>query len=469
MKNYLYLFLLLLGGVVVSCGSGDDAVDDKPTPVTPDKGGSWTVNMKAGMTRGLEVQDKGESSEKLVSTWETSELIAVYYNNQKVGYLKPSANSADLSAEMPLTGNLDTPSTPYVVDGELSFYYLQDKGFSAPDYTTQDGTLESLVKNYHYATATAKIKAVDNATHTLTIATANFENPNKDNQAIIRLTFNKSVSNVTISASALSPITITPASSATEIYAAIPASGSSATFTFCETVSSDSKYYDKLTATLTNGKYYRANIFLHEGVQLENNGPIWATMNVGATSVSGTGCFGDHFAWGGTDGHSATDTSRPFDWSRAPYYKGDGTNHLFSKYNSTGVDSELEMMDDAVRQNWHGSWRMPTIAELAKLNSTGYSSTWEEGTNHGRWITGPNNNRIFLPAAGFRSDDYNTTGSASGVQAYNEAGYYWSSTNNGAFNNEYWCGQSLGVYKNDGLTVTRWERRGGFSVRGILP
>ncbi len=145
MKNYLYLFLLLLGGVVVSCGSGDDAVDDKPTPVTPDKGGSWTVNMKAGMTRGLEVQGKGGSSEKLVPTWETDELIAVYYGDQKVGYLKPSEKSTDVSAEIALTGNLDTPSTPYIPGQFLNFYYLQDKGFSAPSYTTQYGTLSSLV------------------------------------------------------------------------------------------------------------------------------------------------------------------------------------------------------------------------------------------------------------------------------------------------------------------------------------
>ena len=477
MKNYLYLFLLLLGGVVVSCGSGDDAVDDKPTPVTPDKGGSWTVNMKAGMTRGLEVQDKGESSEKLVPTWETDELIAVYYGDQKVGYLKPSSKSTDVSAEIALTGNLDTPSTPYIAGQFLNFYYLQDKGFSAPAYTTQDGTLSSLVKNYHYATATAKILNVDNATHTLTIATASFTNPNKDNQAIIRLNFNAStnsqltqVSNLTISSPELtSPITITPTSAASEIYVAIPATGSSATFTFCETVSNTSKCYDKLTATLVNGKYYRANIYLHEGVQLETNGPIWATMNVGATSVSGEGCFGDHFAWGGKDGHSAIDKSRPFDWSHAPYYTK-GTVHSFSKYNSTVVDSELEMMDDAVRQNWHGSWRMPTIAELAKLNSTGYSSIWETGVYHGRWVTGPNTNQIFLPAAGFRSDVNETAeGSASDVQASNESGYYWSSVNAVSSNNEYWCGQSLGVFNASGLTVTRWERRGGFSVRGILP
>lgn len=475
MKNFLYLLLLLLGGFVASCSSGDDATDDKQTPVTPDKGGSWTVNMKAGMTRGLEIQNKGTNTETLVPTWKTDELIAVYYNNQKVGYLKPSTNSTDVSTEMALTGNLDNPSTPYVVGGDLYFYYMHDKGFT-PDYTTQDGTLESIVRNYHYATATAEIKAVDNTTHTLIINTATFSN--SSNPAIIRLDFdadNKSnsqltqVSNLTISSPALtSPITITPTSAASEIYVAIPATGSSATFTFCETVSNTSKCYDKLTVTLVNGKYYRANIYLHEGVQLETNGPIWATMNVGATSVSGTGCFGDYFAWGGTDGHSATDTSRPFDWSRAPYYTGNGTNHSFSKYNSTDVDSELELMDDAVRQNWHGSWRMPTIADLAKLNSTGYSSIWETEGYQGRWIEGPNGNKIFLPAAGFRADNYKAT-TASDVQASNEAGYYWSSVNAVSSNNEYQSGQSLGVFNASGLTVTRWDRRGGFSVRGILP
>ena len=475
MKNYLYLFLLLLGGVVVSCGSGDDAVDDKPTPVTPDKGGSWTVNMMAGMTRGLAVQDKGESSEKLVSTWETDELIAVYYEDQKVGYLKPSSKSTDVSVEIALTGNLDTPSTPYIRGQYLYFYYLQDKGFSAPDYTTQDGTLSSLVKNYHYATASAQILNVDDATHTLTIATASFRNPNKDKQAIIRLDFNASnksnsqltqVSNLTISSPALtSPITITPTSAASEIYVAIPATGLSATFTFCETVSNNRKYYDKLTATLANGKYYRANIYLHEGVQLVENGPIWATMNVGATSETDAGWY---FAWGGTTGYA--NNEHDFGSGNAPYYNGSA----YTKYTSSDGKVTLESGDDPVKQNWHGSWRMPTYDEFKvfSTNDNGgdnnYTRVWtNKNGKMGRTISytgaGSTGESLFINAGGF-------IGNGSTVANGNAAGYYWTSSRNPGAEES---GHSIGIYDDSGTNqpvyATSFFRYAGFSVRGILP
>lgn len=173
----------------------------------------------------------------------------------------------------------------------------------------------------------------------------------------------------------------------------------------------------------------------HEYVDLGlPSGLKWATCNVGATNPED---YGDYFAWGETEpyyteGHSKDNPCSNWKTGKTGYnwasYKWcNGSEDTLTKYNSKSdfgtVDNKtvLEPEDDAARQNWGGSWRMPTDSEFNELHQ---NCTWTWTTQNsvnGYKVTGSNGNWIFLPAAGYRND----TGLYDGSY-----GYYWSSTPN---------------------------------------
>jgi len=99
----------------------------------------------------------------------------------------------------------------------------------------------------------------------------------------------------------------------------------------------------------------------------------WASCNIGATTPSGSGGF---YAWGEVE-------------EKATYSK--------SNYSSGSVD--------IATAKWGAPWRMPTLAEWEELLER---CTWKivsKGGIYGCEFTGPNGNTIFLPAAGWKTDD----------------------------------------------------------------
>ena len=157
-----------------------------------------------------------------------------------------------------------------------------------------------------------------------------------------------------------------------------------------------------VTATTVDGghKASCAVTVRHEFVDLGlPSGLKWATMNVGATKPEE---YGDYFAWG------ETEPKADYSWATYKFELGTDSKGPFSKYVSNSsygtVDSKtvLDPEDDAAHVNWGGSWRMPTDAEWTELREN-CSWTWTsnyKGTGvKGRWVTGPNRNSIFLPAA----------------------------------------------------------------------
>lgn len=155
------------------------------------------------------------------------------------------------------------------------------------------------------------------------------------------------------------------------------------------------------------------------------SGLLWATRNVGASSPTD---YGSYFAWGETQPKSE------YSWDTYAYgyenYDDDGNQQItLTKYNPTNsnqgpVDNLTILLpgDDAARANWGDGARMPTNEEWLELyNNT--TSCWVtiNGVN-GRRFTGPNGNRIFLPAAG-----YSGNGAASGDFGPLD-GHYWSSS-----------------------------------------
>ena len=151
------------------------------------------------------------------------------------------------------------------------------------------------------------------------------------------------------------------------------------------------------------------------------SGTLWATMNVGATSPED---YGDYFAWGETNGLKSG--KNRFYWDT--YKWCNGTYNSLTKYCTSSyygvVDNktELELADDAARQNWGGDWRMPTYYQIDELQKecTSTITTWY-GVKGLEIKSKKNGNSIFLPAAGAYS-----SGWVHSLAGETDLGEYWS-------------------------------------------
>lgn len=190
------------------------------------------------------------------------------------------------------------------------------------------------------------------------------------------------------------------------------------------------------------------------------SGLKWATCNVGATSPEE---FGDYFAWGETVPKSE------YSWESYEFFAGFkqySNIEMFNKYNTNSkhglVDNKttLELSDDAAHVNWGGKWRMPTKAEQDELrNNCDWTQISFNGVK-GYDVKGPNGNRIFLPAASYRS------GTSVGKVGY-EGNYWSSSLYEGNPNNAYYLYFTFYVlcyYYDD-----HYYRYYGRTVRAVCP
>lgn len=201
---------------------------------------------------------------------------------------------------------------------------------------------------------------------------------------------------------------------------------------------------------------------------VEIGGLKWATMNIGANSITDTGLF---FQWGDTQGYTAAQVGsgegqKVFGWEDYKYYTADtgsGSSGV-TKYNLTDGKTVLEASDDAVTAAWGGNWRMPTVSEYVALG-TATTSAWTsdyEGSGVGGLVltsTSDSSKKLFFPAVG-----YCRNGSVSGSDS---DGFYWSSsllkssqTRNMAY---YLAFNSSTTYWNESIS-----RLYGFPVRGVV-
>ena len=178
----------------------------------------------------------------------------------------------------------------------------------------------------------------------------------------------------------------------------------------------------------------------HEYVEMGHD-LKWATCNLGAENPWEAG---DYFAWGELEpyySHTAAGLvwkpgkSGGYAWSSYQWSDSAGTS--MNKYNSTDNLSTLQAIDDAARQNWGSTWRMPTIDEwLILLKLSDYDWQWTRNYRNSGvagWVVtskvdGYEGNSIFLPF----------TRNYHGVFNINTSCSYWSSTlyvqgNNNAF------------------------------------
>lgn len=183
----------------------------------------------------------------------------------------------------------------------------------------------------------------------------------------------------------------------------------------------------------------------------------WAACNLGADNPED---YGDYYAWG--------ETETKEDYSVETYKWCDGDLNKLTKYNnntSFGIVDNKEVLDpkdDIAHIKLGGKWRMPKVDELNELvftrDSLSYKWEWKTLNGHNGWLVTylVNDNSIFLPAAGTRSE----------TTLYNEGsrGYYWSSSVNSGLSKA-----ALGIfYSSDDAGPDAMGRYAGRTIRPVV-
>ena len=187
------------------------------------------------------------------------------------------------------------------------------------------------------------------------------------------------------------------------------------------------------------------------------SGTLWATRNVGAISETG---YGDFYAWGEIEPKET--------YSGDSYIYSYGSSESYTKYSVESqygyqgfVDSliTLEPMDDAATVHWGACWRMPSSEEKEELRENCSMVFASRNGVVGTLITGPNGNSIFMPAAGFWSNNH-----------YCEEGTtcaYWCNSlcfQFGHYTNSY-AGSAL--FRRDNFPSSCTARSYGYTVRPV--
>ena len=169
----------------------------------------------------------------------------------------------------------------------------------------------------------------------------------------------------------------------------------------------------------------------------------WANFNVGASKPEE---YGGYYAWGETEEKEDYSESTCLTW-------GLSKSELQSR-GIIGEDGNLTASYDVAATKWGGDWRMPTQAELQELVE---KCTWEWTTYNGvngRRVTGPNENSIFLPAAGRRQGtDFLNAGSY---------GFYWSARHSGGISTYV-----IDFGSGDSILGGLWRLYAGLTVRPV--
>ena len=159
---------------------------------------------------------------------------------------------------------------------------------------------------------------------------------------------------------------------------------------------------------------------------------MWATCNVGANSPEECGGY---YAWGETK-----------------------TKDVYSFENSKTDGKEIadfsgDAQYDAATANWGGLWRMPTEAEAEEL----LRCKWEEvviNDVNGYKVTGVNGNSIFIPKAGYISEEKFIT--------KDRDSWLWTSTPTSSLRSNAYCIESDSYY------TTGDFRMHGIPVRPVI-
>ena len=170
------------------------------------------------------------------------------------------------------------------------------------------------------------------------------------------------------------------------------------------------------------------------------SGTKWACCNVGASTPES---YGGYYAWGET--------------SEKSYYSRD----TYAYYNSntgsyTNIGSDIAGSQyDVAHFRMGNPWRMPSTEQQQEIQNCTQTWTQQNGVN-GILVTGKNGGQIFLPAAGYRLDDYLIDAGSFGC--------YWSSSLD-----PYYDSDACSLYFSFGYLGWGVGRYYGRSVRAVCP
>ena len=237
------------------------------------------------------------------------------------------------------------------------------------------------------------------------------------------------------------------------------------------------------TSQLSNDSNYVTSSQMEIAI-LDNNGydyveiagTKWATMNVGANSVTDDGLY---FQWGDTKGYTSSQVGsgngkKYFSWEDYKY--GNGTNSPgysdFSKYNQSDGLTQLTPEDDAAQANWGGGWRMPTQNEIEALISAtnaAWTTDYEGSGVVGLILTSKtdSNKKLFFPSGycfygqeiKFNKEEVEQYGLDSFII------YYGSTTLRGLYDSVPIINST---YPNNSAQFSSISRYYGLHVRGVL-
>lgn len=195
---------------------------------------------------------------------------------------------------------------------------------------------------------------------------------------------------------------------------------------------------------------------------VEIGGVKWATMNIGANSITD---YGLYFEWGNPQGYSADqigceEGKKCFDRYYADYKWTEDGGSTFTKYNDEDGLTTLQSADDAVAAAWGGNWRMPTTAEFQALGAAVNTALTQVDGVYGLQCTDKTDSSkvLFFPACGDVYDGVNH------LVGY-DGGIYWSSSlDSDSVESAY----ALNFYASGINWNLGYSRCHGFSVRGVL-
>ena len=252
--------VLVASAVLTSC-SIEQQVENKTSAIESNEMVTYQVSISATKadavtTRSL-TPTTGDAA--INSKW-NGEPVYAYYGETPVGTLTSTASGTTTTT---LTGEI-SKTGGFSANDELTLYYLKDKGDHGT-YSGQLGTVPDISSNFDYATATVKVLTVFGTAdaNVLTTESATFTR----SQSITKFSFTQggspaNVSSLTITATGLTgnPLTITPTTASSDIFAALHNSGT-ATYTFAATIGG-TIYEATKSANLVDGNYYITTIAL---------------------------------------------------------------------------------------------------------------------------------------------------------------------------------------------------------------
>jgi len=205
---------------------------------------------------------------------------------------------------------------------------------------------------------------------------------------------------------------------------------------------------------------------------VEIGGLKWATMNIGAESVTDAGLY---FSWADVQGYSASQISgsslphHDFDTSEYKYgtYNAfEYPDHGMTKYCHSDSKTILDDEDDAAKTIWGGNWEVPSKEDFISLGEsviTAWTNNYQNSGVRGVICTDKNDSSkiLFLPA----TNGIGQAGEMMGVEYYSA---YWS---NSIYDGDCSVANILELYYDSGGKInfnSSEYRHSGYSIRPVI-